>query len=101
MVCSAGYHMFHCQSDLATRRWLSLDLAGVSVGLCGCYFPGAYYAFYCNVVSLMESQCCHFSQGVQGYQQGYNSLAHEIEELLISGDNCFAVSSNVGIEHDS
>ena len=51
MFCSAGYHMFYCQSELASRRWLSLDLAGVSVGMCGCYFPGAYYAFYCDVVS--------------------------------------------------
>ena len=43
--------MFYCQSELASKRWLSLDLAGVSVGMCGCYFPGAYYAFYCDVVS--------------------------------------------------
>jgi hypothetical protein len=43
--------MFYCQSELASRRWLSLDLAGVSVGMCGCYFPGAYYAFYCDIVS--------------------------------------------------
>ena len=43
--------MFYCQSELASRRWLGLDLAGVSVGRCGCYFPGAYYAFYCDIVS--------------------------------------------------
>ena len=52
MFCSAGYHMFYCQSELASKRWLSLDLAGVSVGMCGCYFPGAFYAFYCDVVTL-------------------------------------------------
>jgi predicted membrane channel-forming protein YqfA (hemolysin III family) len=48
MLCSAGYHMFMCQSELASRRWLGLDLAGVSLGFCGCYFPGSYYAFYCD-----------------------------------------------------
>ncbi|XP_065903323.1 progestin and adipoQ receptor family member 3-like isoform X2 [Dysidea avara] len=48
MMCSAGYHIFHCQSELASKRWLGLDLAGVSVGFCGILFPGAYYAFYCN-----------------------------------------------------
>ena len=50
MFCSAGYHMFYCQSELSSKRWLSMDLAGVSVGMCGCYFPGAYYAFYCHEV---------------------------------------------------
>ena len=56
MFCSAGYHMFHCQSELSSKRWLSLDLAGVSVGMCGCYFPGAFYAFYCHTVSTLLSQ---------------------------------------------
>ena len=50
MLCSAGYHMFMCQSELASRRWLGLDLAGVSLGFCGCYLPGAFYAFYCDEV---------------------------------------------------
>ena len=48
--------MFYCQSELASKRWLSLDLAGVSVGMCGCYFPGAYYAFYCDVVTLYNDK---------------------------------------------
>ena len=52
MLCSAGYHTFACQSELASRKWLSIDLAGVSVGLCGCYVPGAYYAFYCDEVCV-------------------------------------------------
>ncbi len=54
MFCSAGYHLFSCQSEVASRRWLRLDLAGVSVGMCGCYFPGAYYAFYCNQVRSLN-----------------------------------------------
>ena len=64
MFCSAGYHMFSCQSELASRRWLSLDLAGVSVGMCGCYFPGAYYAFYCDTVSALEYVYTHIEEMV-------------------------------------
>ena len=51
MCCSAFYHLFHCMSESASKKWLRLDLGGISVGLCGCYFPGAYYAFYCHAVS--------------------------------------------------
>ena len=29
MLCSAGYHTFACQSELASRKWLSLDLTVV------------------------------------------------------------------------
>ena len=50
LFCSAGYHMFNCQSEMVHKRWFSLDLMGVSVGLIGCYFPGAYYAFHCHLV---------------------------------------------------
>lgn len=53
MMCSAGYHIFYCQSELAFKRWLGLDLAGVSVGFCGILFPGAYYAFYCDQVRTL------------------------------------------------
>ena len=42
--------MFNCQSEMVHKRWFSLDLMGVSVGLIGCYFPGAYYAFHCHLV---------------------------------------------------
>lgn len=31
--------------------WLSLDLAGISLGVCACYIPAVYYAFYCHAVS--------------------------------------------------
>ncbi|XP_033100074.1 progestin and adipoQ receptor family member 3-like [Anneissia japonica] len=47
MLNSAGYHLFCCRSELACKRWFSLDLAGISVGLLGCYFPAVFYAFSC------------------------------------------------------
>ncbi|XP_070544927.1 progestin and adipoQ receptor family member 3-like isoform X2 [Ptychodera flava] len=47
MLCSAGYHLFCCHSEKVCKWWLSLDLAGISVGLLGCYVPAVYYAFYC------------------------------------------------------
>ena len=52
MFFSAGYHLFHCMSEPASKVWLRLDLGGITVGLCGCYFPGVYYAFYCHAVSV-------------------------------------------------
>ena len=55
MFCSAGYHLFNCLSEQASKLWLRLDLGGISVGLCGCYFPGAYYAFFCHQVSELAS----------------------------------------------
>ncbi|KAL6097094.1 paqr3 [Pungitius sinensis] len=49
MLCSVGYHLFSChRSETTCRRWLSLDYAGISVGILGCYVPGIFYAFYCN-----------------------------------------------------
>ncbi|KAL7376853.1 hypothetical protein ABVT39_016998 [Epinephelus coioides] len=49
MLCSVGYHLFSChRSEKTCRRWLSLDYAGISVGILGCYVPGIFYAFYCN-----------------------------------------------------
>ncbi|XP_028394172.1 progestin and adipoQ receptor family member 3-like [Dendronephthya gigantea] len=48
MLCSAGYHMFNCHSEKIYHIWLSLDLAGISLALCGCYIPSVYYAFYCQ-----------------------------------------------------
>nr|XP_040052950.1 progestin and adipoQ receptor family member 3-like isoform X2 [Gasterosteus aculeatus aculeatus] len=51
MLCSVGYHLFSChRSETTCRRWLSLDYAGISVGILGCYVPGIFYAFYCNAV---------------------------------------------------
>lgn len=59
MFCSAGYHLFLCLSEEASKLWLRLDLGGISVGLCGCYFPGAYYAFFCHQVSKWISFCVY------------------------------------------
>ncbi|XP_056141462.1 progestin and adipoQ receptor family member 3-like isoform X2 [Lampris incognitus] len=50
MLCSVGYHLFSGhRSEETCRRWLALDYAGISVGILGCYVPGIFYAFYCNV----------------------------------------------------
>ncbi|KAK3752119.1 hypothetical protein QZH41_011384 [Actinostola sp. cb2023] len=48
MLFSAGYHLFCCHSEKAFHIWFSLDLAGISLGLCTCYIPSVYYAFYCH-----------------------------------------------------
>ncbi|XP_071030163.1 progestin and adipoQ receptor family member 3-like [Oncorhynchus clarkii lewisi] len=50
MLCSVGYHLFSChRSEKTCHRWLALDYAGISVGILGCYIPGVFYAFYCNI----------------------------------------------------
>lgn len=51
MLFSAGYHVFCCHSEQVFHRWFALDLAGISLGLCTCYIPSVYYAFYCHTVS--------------------------------------------------
>ncbi|XP_071829342.1 progestin and adipoQ receptor family member 3-like [Apostichopus japonicus] len=47
MMCSAGYHLFCAQNEEVCKSWLALDLAGICIGLLGCYFPGIYYAYFC------------------------------------------------------
>ncbi|GFO25512.1 progestin and adipoq receptor family member 3 [Plakobranchus ocellatus] len=47
MVCSTGYHIFYCHSERASRKWLAIDMTGVSIGIIGCYLPAVHYAFYC------------------------------------------------------
>ncbi|XP_011432355.3 progestin and adipoQ receptor family member 3 [Magallana gigas] len=47
MLCSVGFHMFCCHSERASRRWLAVDLTGISLGVIGCYLPAVHYAFYC------------------------------------------------------
>jgi len=49
MLFSSGYHLFCCHSEKVYRLWFSLDLAGISLGLCGCYIASVYYAFYCQL----------------------------------------------------
>ncbi|BFZ17231.1 hypothetical protein BsWGS_20270 [Bradybaena similaris] len=50
MLCSAGFHTFCCHSEKASRRWLAVDMTGVSIGIIGCYLPSVYYAFYCQLM---------------------------------------------------
>lgn len=47
MLCSTGFHMFACHSEKASRRWLAIDLTGISIGVIGCYLPAVHYAFFC------------------------------------------------------
>uniref|UniRef100_A0A1I8JIN0 Piwi domain-containing protein n=3 Tax=Macrostomum lignano TaxID=282301 RepID=A0A1I8JIN0_9PLAT len=47
MLCSSGYHTFKCHSERAFWRWLSIDQAGICVGLIGCYLPSVHFGFYC------------------------------------------------------
>ncbi|XP_005097368.2 progestin and adipoQ receptor family member 3 [Aplysia californica] len=47
MLCSTGFHIFCCHSERASRRWLAVDMTGVSIGIIGCYLPAVHYAFYC------------------------------------------------------
>ena len=56
MLCSAGFHMFGCHSEKASRRWLAVDLAGILIGVIGCYLPAVHYAFYCLSVSTIFVQ---------------------------------------------
>ena len=43
--------MFGCHSEKASKRWLAVDLAGILMGVIGCYLPAVHYAYYCLSVS--------------------------------------------------
>ena len=62
MLLSAGFHTFCCHSEMVYRKWLALDLAGISMSLVGMYISSLYYGFYCYWVSLFTliyvNQCC-------------------------------------------
>ena len=87
MFCSSGYHMFSCQSEKVSRRWLSLDLAGVSVGLCGCYFPGAYYVFICWTVSASDTCSAE-----------WHSLCTNGDQMLLRLNTCLLQYSDVFVK---
>ena len=79
MLCSTGYHVFNCHSEKIYHIWLALDLAGISLALCGCYIPSVYYAFYCqpnfqvlylSIVGIMSV----FSLLLQLHPQYFTSL---------------------------
>ncbi|ESO94939.1 hypothetical protein LOTGIDRAFT_144778 [Lottia gigantea] len=50
MLCSTGYHIFNCHSEKCCQWWLGIDMAGISVGVIGCYIPALYYAYYCITI---------------------------------------------------
>ncbi|CAD6195471.1 unnamed protein product [Caenorhabditis auriculariae] len=47
MLLSASYHTFGCTSPESRRKWLKLDIFGISAGLLGMYLSGIYTAFFC------------------------------------------------------
>ncbi|ESO10566.1 hypothetical protein HELRODRAFT_72643 [Helobdella robusta] len=47
LICSASFHIFKCHSPEMYRKFLNIDLFGISLGLVGCYFPGLYLGFLC------------------------------------------------------
>jgi len=47
LLFSVFYHVFNCQSKEQFDYCFRLDLAGISISLCGIYFSSFYYAFYC------------------------------------------------------
>eukprot|EP00045_Choanoeca_perplexa_P009083 m.85827 g.85827 ORF g.85827 m.85827 type:complete len:299 (-) comp14741_c0_seq1:52-948(-) len=47
LLASGCFHLFLPQSEALYKRWLSLDLLGITLGIVSGYFPGVYYGFYC------------------------------------------------------
>lgn len=48
LLFSSSYHIFKCHSKEQFDYCFRLDLAGISISLCGVYFPSFYYGFYCQ-----------------------------------------------------
>jgi len=48
MFNSALYHTFLCHSDAACDCWFRVDLSGITTCICGCFWIGLYYGFYCQ-----------------------------------------------------
>jgi hypothetical protein len=49
LTTSASYHLFNCHSLTVSNFLLLLDYAGISVLICGSFFPPIFYGFYCDV----------------------------------------------------
>eukprot|EP00730_Choanoeca_flexa_P015478 TRINITY_DN7114_c0_g1_i2.p1 TRINITY_DN7114_c0_g1~~TRINITY_DN7114_c0_g1_i2.p1 ORF type:complete len:294 (+),score=47.30 TRINITY_DN7114_c0_g1_i2:85-966(+) len=47
MLSSGCFHLFLPQSEVIYKRWLALDLLGITLGIVSGYFPGVYFGFYC------------------------------------------------------
>lgn len=54
MITSVVYHTFNCRSETHFHRLLKYDLYGISFSLLAIYLSGIYYAFWCNVVSVIK-----------------------------------------------
>ncbi|RUS82548.1 hypothetical protein EGW08_009678, partial [Elysia chlorotica] len=79
MLCSTGYHIFYCHSERASKKWLAVDMTGVSIGIIGCYLPAVHYAFYClsiwrdiyMIIIVLLSMC------ILGFQLHPRFFTHE------------------------
>lgn len=97
MLCSVGYHLFSCHcSEMMSRRWLSLDYAGISVGILGCYVPGVFYAFYCNAfwrqVYLVTVLCLILAVfGAQVHPRYLSKDWHLVRSGLFCSVVCYGV----------
>ncbi|XP_038060273.1 progestin and adipoQ receptor family member 3-like [Patiria miniata] len=97
MLCSAGFHLFRVHSEEVSKRWFSLDLAGVSVGMLGCYFPSVYYGFFCypywkNVHMVIVCSLLAMTLTVQLHRRFLTS-AWATKRLLLF---CISVAYGVG-----
>ena len=91
---SIAFHVFCCQSEFAYRRWLAVDLAGISIGLVGCYVPAIYYGFVCQVLLLHSQHWCmyvvdlvssHFVADLEGILSGrYISIIHLFHRYAVT-----------------
>mmetsp|Transcript_8793 Transcript_8793/g.7765 ORF Transcript_8793/g.7765 Transcript_8793/m.7765 type:complete len:303 (+) Transcript_8793:668-1576(+) len=48
LMCSAVFHLFHCQSEKVFRVLSRLDYAGICFLITGSSVPGLFYGFYCT-----------------------------------------------------
>jgi adiponectin receptor len=48
LVCSSVFHIFNAQSKFIKSFVITLDYIGISILICGSFFPPIYYIFYCN-----------------------------------------------------
>lgn len=47
MSCSTLYHLFNAHSEKVHLVTARLDYAGISILICGSYYPGIYYLYFC------------------------------------------------------
>ena len=49
MSCSTLYHLFSAHSEKVHVVTARLDYAGISILICGSYYPGIYYLYFCHI----------------------------------------------------